>query len=61
MAPVHPAENRHTAPAEQVHSANREALHRVLDDESELAQGWVDHTDAAEWRQELQLILRALK
>ncbi|MER7509631.1 DUF4259 domain-containing protein [Streptomyces lavendulae] len=38
----------------------RLALHRVLGDESELAKGWVDSSDATEWRQEVQLILQAL-
>ncbi|MGC4980251.1 DUF4259 domain-containing protein [Streptomyces sp. DT193] len=38
----------------------REALHRILGDGSELAKGWVDSSDATEWRQEVELILRAL-
>lgn len=37
----------------------RLALQRVLGDGSKLAQGWVDSRTAAEWRQEVQLILRA--
>lgn len=38
----------------------RGALHHVLGDGSELAQGWVDSTAATQWRQSVQLILRTL-
>jgi hypothetical protein len=38
-----------------------EALHRVLGEGSELARGWMDNGDAAEWRQGVQLVLRALE
>ncbi|WP_435240751.1 DUF4259 domain-containing protein [Streptomyces cucumeris] len=38
----------------------RDALRRVVQSESELATGWVDNADAAAWRQEVQLIFRAL-
>ncbi|MFB7364251.1 DUF4259 domain-containing protein [Streptomyces hydrogenans] len=37
----------------------RRALRCVLGDGSRLAQGWVDSSTAAEWRQEVQLILSA--
>ncbi|MFE1715427.1 DUF4259 domain-containing protein, partial [Streptomyces sp. NPDC058728] len=43
-----------------LHALAREALHRILGDGSELAKGWVDNSDATEWRQEVQLILHAL-
>ncbi|MFF3788252.1 DUF4259 domain-containing protein [Streptomyces sp. NPDC001933] len=39
----------------------RLALDRVLQDGSELATGWVDSTDADQWRQEVQEILHALE
>lgn len=35
----------------------RKALHRVLQEGSELTTGWVDSADADQWRQELQQIL----
>ncbi|MFD9356483.1 DUF4259 domain-containing protein [Streptomyces sp. NPDC060031] len=38
----------------------RKALHRVLQEGSELTTGWVDSADAEQWRQELQQILDAL-
>ncbi|MGI5142634.1 DUF4259 domain-containing protein [Streptomyces sp. CA-106110] len=38
----------------------RKALHRVLQEGSELITGWVDSADADQWRQELQQILDAL-
>ncbi|MFJ6661873.1 DUF4259 domain-containing protein [Streptomyces sp. NPDC091377] len=38
----------------------RKALHRVLQEGSELTTGWVDSADADRWRQELQQILDAL-
>ncbi|MFD5326838.1 DUF4259 domain-containing protein [Streptomyces sp. NPDC127092] len=44
---------------EPVRAMARQALRRVLGDGSKLAQGWVDSSTAAEWRQEVQLILRA--
>ncbi|MGW0564411.1 DUF4259 domain-containing protein [Streptomyces sp. NPDC003016] len=37
-----------------------QALHRVLEEGSELASGWVDTNEADEWRQKVQAILRAL-
>ncbi|MEV4943065.1 DUF4259 domain-containing protein [Streptomyces zaomyceticus] len=46
---------------EPVRALARQALHRVLGDGSKLAQGWVDSNTAAEWRQEVQLILRAFE
>ncbi|WP_369292824.1 DUF4259 domain-containing protein [Streptomyces sp. Je 1-4 4N24_ara] len=36
------------------------ALRRVLQDGSELAAGWVESTDAEEWRTTAQTITRAL-
>ncbi|MFF7780277.1 DUF4259 domain-containing protein [Streptomyces tanashiensis] len=45
--------------SESVRALAHLALHRVLGDGSKLAQGWVDSRTAAEWRQEVQLILRA--
>lgn len=36
------------------------ALHRVLQDGSEMAMGWVDSADAAQWRHEVQQIMEAL-
>ncbi|MEV7278684.1 DUF4259 domain-containing protein [Streptomyces sp. NPDC093111] len=45
--------------SEPVRALARQALRRVLGDGSELAGGWVDSSSAAEWRQEVQLILRA--
>ncbi|MFC8093611.1 DUF4259 domain-containing protein [Streptomyces sp. NPDC057301] len=36
------------------------ALHRVLQDGSEMATGWVDSADAVQWRQEVQQIMAAL-
>ncbi|TWV32545.1 DUF4259 domain-containing protein [Streptomyces misionensis] len=39
----------------------RLALDRVLQDGSEMATGWVDSTDADQWRQEVQRILQALE
>ncbi|MFG2981445.1 DUF4259 domain-containing protein [Streptomyces sp. NPDC048258] len=36
------------------------ALRRVLEDGSEMAEGWVDGTDAEEWRAMVQTITRAL-
>ncbi|MBT2369160.1 DUF4259 domain-containing protein [Streptomyces sp. ISL-10] len=39
----------------------RLALDRVLRDGSEMATGWVDSADAAQWRQEVQQILQALE
>ncbi|WP_405827520.1 MULTISPECIES: DUF4259 domain-containing protein [unclassified Streptomyces] len=36
------------------------ALRRVLEDGSELAEGWVETTDAEEWRAMVQTITRAL-
>ncbi|MFF7452395.1 MULTISPECIES: DUF4259 domain-containing protein [unclassified Streptomyces] len=44
---------------EPVRAMARQALGRVLGDGSKLAQGWVDLSTAAEWRQEVQLILCA--
>ncbi|MEI5102859.1 DUF4259 domain-containing protein [Streptomyces sp. PmtG] len=38
-----------------------EALHRALSEGSELARGWVDGSEAAEWRQEVHLMLRTLE
>ncbi|MFF3753127.1 DUF4259 domain-containing protein [Streptomyces sp. NPDC002018] len=38
----------------------RNALHRVLRDGSEAATGWVHSSDADQWRQEVQRIIRAL-
>ncbi|MGW2099580.1 DUF4259 domain-containing protein [Streptomyces olivaceoviridis] len=39
----------------------RLALHRVLQDGSEMATGWVDSADADQWRQEVRQILQALE
>lgn len=39
----------------------RRALHRVLQDGSELAAGWVDKADAEQWRQEVQRIMQDLE
>lgn len=39
----------------------RLALDRVLQDGSEMATGWVDSTDADQWRQEVRQILQALE
>ncbi|MFH8701613.1 DUF4259 domain-containing protein [Streptomyces chartreusis] len=36
------------------------ALHRVLQDGSEMATGWVDSADAVQWRHEVQQIKEAL-
>ncbi|GHE96240.1 hypothetical protein GCM10018785_71520 [Streptomyces longispororuber] len=36
------------------------ALHRVLQDGSEMAAGWVDSADAVQWRHEVQQIMEAL-
>ncbi|MFC8096704.1 DUF4259 domain-containing protein [Streptomyces sp. NPDC057301] len=36
------------------------ALHRVLEDGSEMATGWGDSADAVQWRQEVQQIVEAL-
>ncbi|MEV7730209.1 DUF4259 domain-containing protein [Streptomyces sp. NPDC087917] len=44
---------------EPVRAMARQALRRVLGDGSKLARGWVDSSTAAEWRQEVQLILCA--
>jgi hypothetical protein len=44
---------------EPVRALARQALRRVLGDGSKLAQGWVNSSTAAEWRQEVQLILWA--
>ncbi|UUU19317.1 DUF4259 domain-containing protein [Streptomyces sp. DSM 40750] len=38
----------------------QQALHRVLQDGSELAAGWVEGTDADEWRRAVQLIAQTL-
>ncbi|MFD9902662.1 DUF4259 domain-containing protein [Streptomyces sp. NPDC059063] len=38
-----------------------QALHHVLGEGSELARGWVDDSDAADWRHEVRLILAALE
>ena len=46
---------------EPVRALARQALRRVLGDGSKLAQGWVDSSTAAEWRQEVQLILCAFE
>ncbi|MFG2841524.1 DUF4259 domain-containing protein [Streptomyces zaomyceticus] len=46
---------------EPVRAMARQALSRVLGDGSKLAQGWVDSTTAAEWRQEVQAIRRAFE
>jgi len=42
-------------------SSARLALDRVLQDGSELATGWVDSADAAQWCQEVRQILQALE
>ncbi|MFF2937841.1 DUF4259 domain-containing protein [Streptomyces mirabilis] len=36
------------------------ALHRVLQDGSEMATGWVDSADADQWRHEVQQIMETL-
>ncbi|MGV9351439.1 DUF4259 domain-containing protein, partial [Streptomyces spiralis] len=36
------------------------ALHRVLQDRSEMATGWVDSADAIQWRHEVQQIMEAV-
>jgi hypothetical protein len=38
----------------------RQALHRVLQDGSEIATGWVQSAEADQWRQEVQQIIQAL-
>jgi hypothetical protein len=38
----------------------RRALHRAMENEYELTQGWVDSNDAIAWHQGVQLILDAL-
>lgn len=43
-----------------LHAMARQALHRVLQDGSELTTGWVDSADANQWRQEVRHILQAL-
>jgi hypothetical protein len=39
----------------------RLALDRVLQDGSDMATGWVDSADAAQWRREVRQILQALE
>ncbi|MFJ5206888.1 hypothetical protein ACIP8H_05320 [Streptomyces nigra] len=36
-------------------------MHRVLQDGSEMATGWMDSGDADQWRQEVRQILQALE
>ncbi|MBE4741165.1 MULTISPECIES: DUF4259 domain-containing protein [Streptomyces] len=57
---VGPSEPLPSVPASLCASA-RLALHRVLQDGSELATGWVDRADADQWHEQVRQILRALQ
>ncbi len=57
---VGPSEPLPSLPAALCTSA-RLALHRVLQDGSEMATGWVDRADADQWREQVRQIVQALQ
>ncbi|MFF4887529.1 DUF4259 domain-containing protein [Streptomyces nigra] len=55
-----PAEPLPALPA-SLRASAKSALHRVFQDGSEMATGWVDSGDADQWRQEVRQILQVLE